>query len=369
VITSVARMEKRNLFAAAREQRIVAACKVEFPCEGRLASGISQDLSRNGIFVRTRDFLPIGEVVELTIHLPNGPTLPVTSRVAHTLPEVSARALSRFPGMGFAFAEEGSRRQELDRYIDDLVSSLTPQVGAELQSTRILLADASPRLLERLSTALGGVGFIVSTASNGAEAYASCLHNPPSLLLTGVDMPVMDAWTLIETLGTRPDLAQIPVVLMSEEAGDIARLRAYRAGVRDFIPKPFTVAEVCIRLTWLARAQRVGSERVVLRGSLRELGLATLLSLLEFERKTGVLAVMREGEIVWISVDGGQVVKVCASAGPAPSMQNLMQVLDWTEGNFEFVNCPVYDSDEIGKSITHVLLEHARRSDEQAAGG
>jgi hypothetical protein len=43
----------------------------------------------------------------------------------------------------------------------------------------------------------------------------------------------------------------------------------------------------------------------------------------------------------------------------------LMQLLDWRDGQFEFSPAEIGGRNELGLSVTQVLLEHARRRDEQ----
>jgi len=351
-----------------REPRIVLACVIEFDWRNARVSGISQDISMNGVFVRTECVLPVGSVVELTLHLPNEVAITVAARVVHLLGEVAAQALGRLRGVGFVFVEPaGERRAELDTHLEELVTAFSVRPTPEPRSTHILVADGSTRLLERLSTALGNAGFVVSTATNGAEAYAACLHNPPDLVLAASDMPVVDGWRLVTLLGERAGLAQIPVSLMSEDAGDITRLKAYRLGVVDFIPKPFTVAEVCIRMRRIARGRVGPADRCVLRGALGEISIATLLSMFEFERKTGILTVTHETDVAWVAIDAGRVMKVESAADErADSRTTLMRLLDWTGGEFEFAACEVYDEDELGQTTTHLLIQHAHARDEDA---
>lgn len=349
------------------DQRVVIACRVELT---GLDDGVSQDLGRHGIFVRTRQFLPVGAEVELRIHLARGSMALMMARVSHVLSETAARSLGREAGMGFEFVEQDQNRlARFGAIYDELSRSLTHTPASVLpRRARVVVADSSARLLERVSRALQNAGFVVEPVTDGGEAYVACLREPPEILLADAGMERVDGWTLIKMLGNRPHLANIPVVLMSEDGSDLVRLRAYRSGVRDFIPKPFTVVELCIRLRRLARTQRTASESVVLRGSLGEIGLGTLLSLFEYERKSGQLVVSHEEDVTWISVRDGAVVKVEGSDSSASSRENLMRVLDRQEGEFEFTACTVDDGDELGVSTTHLLLEHARLFDERSKG-
>jgi DNA-binding response OmpR family regulator len=350
-----------------QQERIVVAYPAEIAWGDRRIAGMSQDLSRRGVFVRTTEVLPIKEAVAITLDAGKGP-VKLLAEVAHVLGPDEARSLGRFPGIGFTFAPSASVAPELfAAHIAEMLHAAqarSPVTNGD--AMRVVVADGSTRLLERASTALGHAGFEVITASNGAEAFAACLSRIPDVLVAALHMPVMGGVQLVRTLGARPELAGIPVVMMSHDAGDLARLHAYQLGVADFIPKPFTVAELCIRVRRLARAQKPQADRVVLRGSLNEISLPALLSMFEFEQKTGILTVSQDSDIAWLSVSGGRIYKVRAAELEQDSRTLLMRVLDWRDGHFEFSSCAIDDSDEIGLSTTHMLLEHARFRDESA---
>jgi CheY-like chemotaxis protein len=199
--------------------------------------------------------------------------------------------------------------------------------------------------------------------TNGAEAYSRCTDYTPDVILAAVDMPVMDGWTLVKTLAANPALRDVPVMLTSDDASDMVRLHAYRLGVRDFVHKPFTDEEVVIRLRRLAvtASQPKGS---MLRGALGDISIATLLSLLEFERKSGILVVLRDVEAARLFLAQGRVVKVEGPGGDRSPFERMMTILGWQEGNFEFTGCEVVGTDELDRSTTQLLLEHARLDDE-----
>ena len=348
-----------------RETRVVSAFLVEYTRSGERVCAVSEDISRRGLFVRTDEFLPIGEVVELLLRPPDEEPVPVLARVAHVLSRTAAGTLGRSTGMGFEFLErDAERRERLSRMIEELIDTLTPLPEEMPVSLRVLAADSNLRMLERLSDILGVAGFVVEAAANGAEAYSACLGRRPDVILAADGMAVVDGRKLMQMLAGHPRLADVPVILISDEKSDIARLEAYRGGVADFIQTPFTDDEVAIRVWRVARAARSSRERAVLRGDLATIGLATLLSLLDFERKSGLLVVLRDADIARVFIAHGRVVRIEATFAGSSPRATLLKLLDITEGNFEFTACDVLGEDEVGVSTQHLLLEHARRADE-----
>jgi CheY-like chemotaxis protein len=234
---------------------------------------------------------------------------------------------------------------------------------------RILVADPQTRILERLSTALGGAGFIVATATNGIEALGACLSKPPDVALIERDMPVVDGLHVLQEMGRHGELASVPVMMMSANATDLVRLQAFQLGAADFIPKPFTVLEVILRARRWARASQRDTERVVLRGTLAEVSLPTLLQMFEQEKKTGQLSLTRDQLAAWIDFIDGRIIRARSSEADGTARAIVLKVLDWRHGYFELTagvpgsSAPA----EVEDSVTHLLLEHARLHDEATA--
>lgn len=353
-----------------REPRLITRCVVEFERLDERIVAESEDLSRRGVFVRTDELLPVGAVTELVITLPGQSGFRVIARVAHLLSPSAARALGRHVGMGFEFLESDSEgRQALVVYLDDLLEELTPPPQPMPEGSRIVLADPSEPLLERIRGALEQAGFLVEGFLEGADAYAACVRQRPDLLVAAAQMEGMDGFTIVRAMASNPRLVDVPVVFTSDDPSDMTRLQAYRLGVRDYISKPFIEEELVIRIHRLVVSQPRGSaETAMLRGSLAEISLPTLLSLLEFERKSGILVVLRDGEAARVFVATGRVVKVELGATVVPARERLMDLLDWQGGVFEFTACEVVGADEIGLGTQQLLLEHARLRDEERHG-
>jgi hypothetical protein len=153
-------------------------------------------------------------------------------------------------------------------------------------------------------------------------------------------------------------------LLLTGDQGDLIRLEAFRAGVRDFIPRPFLDEELVIRVLRVA-APPAPTVNPGLRGSIGDIGLGTLLSLFEFERKSGILLLLRQGEVGRIFIADGRIMKVEGTSGNGAPRERIMRLLDWHDGAFEFSPCAIGGRDEVNLSVTQLLLEHARTRDEQ----
>ncbi len=79
----------------------------------------------------------------------------------------------------------------------------------------ILVVDDDADARQRLRGVLERNGWTVSEAGNGAEALDVVAHAPPQLILLDLTMPVMDGFTFLHELRTRPGCADIPVVVLS----------------------------------------------------------------------------------------------------------------------------------------------------------
>jgi len=338
---------------------------VEIITGGKKVRAVSQDLSPVGMFIRLSPPLPPGSIIQVVIS-PNGQRHVMTGQVTHSLTEVEARTLGRFPGIGVMFRDP---LRPSDQAFLEAISRLLErnQEARPIADLRILVADPQTRILERLSTALGGAGFIVATATNGIEAIGACLSRTPDVALIERDMPVVDGLHVLQEMGRHGELAAVPVMLMSANATDLARLQAFQLGAADFIPKPFTVLEVILRARRWARVSQRDTERVVLRGTLDDINLPTLLQMFEQDKKTGQLCVTRDQLVAWIDFVGGQIVRARSSELEASAREIVLKVLDWKHGFFELTSgAPKAGNVEIDTTVTHLLLEHARMHDESS---
>jgi CheY-like chemotaxis protein/Tfp pilus assembly protein PilZ len=339
---------------------------VEFDRPSGRVTAETEDLSARGLFIRTEALLPIGETTDLAIELPDGSSLALRGRVAHMLTPIAAKALGRHPGMGIELlGVETPDRIKLRAFIESLKTEITsPGLST---TTQLIVVEPSQGLRNRMTRALEAAGFKVSSVASATEALEMCSVWRPDAIVAAAEMEQMTGVDLAYAMSEHATLSDVPLVLDGDE-GDLSRLEAFRAGVRDYIPRPFLDEELVIRMHRVAVPIAAGGA-IGLRGNLVDIGLGTLLSLFEFERKSGILLVLRQGpqassEIARVFVADGKILKVEASQGNGLPKERLMRLLDWRDGQFEFTPAAIGGRDELQVTITALLLEHARRADE-----
>lgn len=336
---------------------------VELFTEGQRQTVALQDLSRTGMFLRLARPLPVGTKVRVAIR-PDGTRFVTSARVTHCLDEATARALGRNAGAGIAFCEPTEAHDHLFAIaVDQLLRARRATTAPS--GVHIVVADPDTRLLERMSTALGEAGFSVATATTGMEALAACLRRTPDIVMLDRALPMFDGFGVLDQIAQDAALCTVPVMIASADPADAGL--AFERGAADFIVKPFTVVEVIARARRLVAAVPAPA-RVVLRGTLADITLPALLTLLEQERKTGRLVITAE-HTAWIDLADGRIVGVGSSAA-APGEDprtTLFAILDATGGAFELsavVRGAVCHDSTLTLPLTHLLLEHARLRDE-----
>jgi CheY-like chemotaxis protein len=240
----------------------------------------------------------------------------------------------------------------------------------------VLVADDDAWILRMVATVLEKRGYSVETAVDGEDALARALARPPDLLITDVMMPKMDGWALVRQLRSHAELAMLPVIFLTALSSEDDRIRGFRLGADDYVTKPFRFEELDLRVTkTLRRTQQTMQETREqlggsgLRGDLSQVGLSSLLVLIEMERKTGLLQLRApQGPSAQILVRDGKVVHARIDDADEPvDAECVYYLLTWGAGDFEFIACLVEGVDRVNVSTTHLLMEAARLIDEEGA--
>jgi two-component system, chemotaxis family, chemotaxis protein CheY len=104
---------------------------------------------------------------------------------------------------------------------------------------KILVVDDSDVIRMEVKAMLEGKGHSVVEAANGAEGITTAMANPDiSLLISDVNMPVMDGITMCKQIKEKPEFAKLPIFMLTTESGADLKAQGKAAGVMLWVVKP-----------------------------------------------------------------------------------------------------------------------------------
>ena len=128
----------------------------------------------------------------------------------------------------------------------------------------VLLVDDQPGNLAVLSKLLSEAGYKVRAVGSGERALEAARSAVPDCVLLDVAMPGMDGYATCAAFQADEALAEVPIVFLTAFDDAAHKVRAFQAGGRDYISKPFQVEEVLARVgvqMHLARLERTLREQ------------------------------------------------------------------------------------------------------------
>lgn len=134
-------------------------------------------------------------------------------------------------------------------------------------SARVLLADDERDIVEPLRYALERDGFEVEAVGDGESALAAARSGSYDVLILDVMMPGLSGWDVCRTLRAESGL---PIIMLTARDAEVDRVLGLELGADDYVPKPFSTAELISRVRALLRRRQLDREGV--RSAVQELG-------------------------------------------------------------------------------------------------
>lgn len=104
---------------------------------------------------------------------------------------------------------------------------------------KILAVDDSASMRQMVSFTLQGAGYEVVEASDGQDALNKAKQGQVDLVLSDVNMPVMDGIALIKNLRSLPSYKFTPILMLTTESAADKKSEGKAAGATGWIVKPF----------------------------------------------------------------------------------------------------------------------------------
>jgi chemotaxis protein histidine kinase CheA len=134
----------------------------------------------------------------------------------------------------------------------DISTYIAPPVERETSvstaTKTILVVDDAALMRRRMEASLTAYGYIVQTCNDGLEAWKWLQSNPnPSILITDIEMPGMDGFTLIDRC--KQNNMNFPILVISSRLSEEWSKEAKRLGATDYLTKGFSTPELISKVT------------------------------------------------------------------------------------------------------------------------
>ena len=138
---------------------------------------------------------------------------------------------------------------------------------------RVLVVDDEPDITALVAYHLARAGYRVSTASNGTEALRAAREERPDAVVLDLMLPGASGYDVLQELRRMDETREVGVILLTSRREEVDRIRGLSLGADDYLTKPFSPAELTLRVGAILR--RIGAPPVAA-GSLLTAGPITV---------------------------------------------------------------------------------------------
>jgi len=244
----------------------------------------------------------------------------------------------------------------------------------------VLVIDDDEWVGRLLAVALRESGYEVHISVSAVEGYEKAVEMVPDCIICDVDLPDVDGFWVARKIRMSPDKVSItPILFLSGLDDRDTRLQGFHVGADVYMTKPFRIDEVVAQVGALVQmASRLRQSRktflsippteAAMQGDLAQMSVATVLTLLDMERRSGKLEVSSKEQKAVLSIISGAIGSATLGAEPREPLELLRTLLTWNVGRFAFHP----DSSEAAApreaSINALLMEAVRLEDELREG-
>jgi DNA-binding response OmpR family regulator len=125
----------------------------------------------------------------------------------------------------------------------------------------VLLVEDEQDVAELIRYNLTKEGYDVVLSSNGNDALRLAREHRPDVLLLDIMVPQLNGWEVCRRLKKDPDLAPIPVIMVSGRVEEGDKVLGFEMGADDYVTKPFSPRELVARVRAVSRRGRPGEEQ------------------------------------------------------------------------------------------------------------
>ena len=103
----------------------------------------------------------------------------------------------------------------------------------------VLTVDDSASIRQMINMTLSAAGYKVIEAGDGAEGFAKATTSQVHVVITDLNMPVMNGLDFIKKYRAHPSSRGVPIIMLTTESDEALKKQAKEAGAIGWIIKPF----------------------------------------------------------------------------------------------------------------------------------
>jgi DNA-binding response OmpR family regulator len=127
------------------------------------------------------------------------------------------------------------------------------QPAMQIPERPILVVDDDAKIVRLVRTYLERDGFSVVTAADGPAALDAIERHRPALVVLDLMLPELDGRAVIRAVRNDDSAAATPILVLSARGSTIDRIAGFEDGADDYLPKPFSPAELVLRVKSILR--------------------------------------------------------------------------------------------------------------------
>jgi len=252
-----------------------------------------------------------------------------------------------------------------------------------MESGLVLVIEGDEHTSTQLAAAIREADYEVVVSPTATAGLDIAIEIKPDCVVCDIDLPDQDGFWVARNIRTHPSSVSVtPFLFLSAHDDPQSRIQGFHVGADVYMTKPFRAEEVVAQVNALVHmAARLRERRdsllsltpeagygtTAIEGDLRQMSIATVLSVLGMERRTGVFEVVSKKRHAQIEIAGGYVVQGTIGGTRVGALGAMRVMLGWTVGRFSFTPLPPCDPPPSLRTVQVLLLDAAKAEDEAAA--
>ena len=243
----------------------------------------------------------------------------------------------------------------------------------------VLVIENDEWISRLLAAGIRDCHYEVAVCTTAEEGLTIAAEREPDCIICSVNLPDSDGFSVAQRVRTQPSRVSVtPFLFLSELDDQASRLQGFHVGADVYMTKPFRVGDVVAQVRALvqmaARLREHLSTMIssppehaaAISGDLSQLSIATVLTLLEMERRSGTFEVVSKKRRAQLELASGFVLGGTVGGTKVSALAGLRTMLGWNVGRFFFEPSAPKSPPAEEKSLSAFLMEAMRLEDEAA---